>query len=424
VGYTKDLWTRPGTGGDGKPARVRNARWGNGKRWLSVWHDEAGNEVSRAFAAKDAADKHWQAMETDRERGDYLDPRAGKESLGAIGKRWLASRVVDPSTRIRYESLWRLHVEPTFGSRAVKAIKPSAIQAWLAALDSRHGSSTAAGAYLVLQGCLDLAIADDQIKKNPTKSSVVSKPRAGIGGKVTPWTDAQASAVIDAHPDHLRLVAELMDSCGLRIGEALAVSEDDFDFAEHVLHVRRQIKVLGGVSIFGLPKSDEERDVPLPGWTAALARIHITKYKPRPCTLPWERVEGKPVTHSILFRWSDGEHVRYRSYSEQTWKPALAAARVIAAPQKDKRGRSRYATTRKEGPHQLRHHYASVLLAGGASIRELARYLGHKDPAFTLRVYTHLIEDSHERARRIIDERFSRTCAVSDGAQTEQPRQP
>lgn len=40
-----------------------------------------------------------------------------------------------------------------------------------------------------------------------------------------------------------------------------------------------------------------------------------------------------------------------------------------------------------EGIHQLRHYYASVVLAGGVSIKELAQYLGHADPAFTLRVY-------------------------------------
>ena len=49
--------------------------------------------------------------------------------------------------------------------------------------------------------------------------------------------------------------------------------------------------------------------------------------------------------------------------------------------------------------HALRHFYASTLLAQGVSIKELATYLGHADPGFTLRVYTHLVPSSHERAR-------------------------
>ena len=60
---------------------------------------------------------------------------------------------------------------------------------------------------------------------------------------------------------------------------------------------------------------------------------------------------------------------------------------MIAEPAKDRRSRRRYVTTRMEGIHQLRHYYASVMLAGGVSIKELAEYLGHSDPAFTLRVY-------------------------------------
>jgi integrase len=42
----------------------------------------------------------------------------------------------------------------------------------------------------------------------------------------------------------------------------------------------------------------------------------------------------------------------------------------------------------------------------GVSIRALAEYLGHADPAFTLRVYTHLMQASHLRARLAIDRAF------------------
>jgi hypothetical protein len=38
-------------------------------------------------------------METDRERGDYIDPQAGKVRFEEVAKRWLSSRIVDPATR-------------------------------------------------------------------------------------------------------------------------------------------------------------------------------------------------------------------------------------------------------------------------------------------------------------------------------------
>ncbi|GAA3709757.1 hypothetical protein GCM10022224_089090 [Nonomuraea antimicrobica] len=121
-----------------------------------------------------------------------------------------------------------------------------------------------------------------------------------------------------------------------------------------------------------------------------------------------------------MFRWTDDRFVKARSYSETVWKPALVAAGVIPAPDKDPRKRSRYATSRKEELHQLRHYYASVMLAGGVSVKELAEYLGHADPGFTLRVYAHMMPGSYDRARRAIDDRLFRPHRVSYGTGTEQ----
>lgn len=57
--------------------------------------------------------------------------------------------------------------------------------------------------------------------------------------------------------------------------------------------------------------------------------------------------------------------------------------------------------------HALRHCFASVLLDAGESIRTVSDYLGHADPGFTLRVYTHLIPGSEGRARSAVDRALS-----------------
>ncbi|GAA1567922.1 hypothetical protein [Kribbella karoonensis] len=75
-------------------------------------------------------------METDRNRGDYLDPNAGKVRLAEIWPRWIASREIDPASAIQYESKWRLHVEPVFGRRMVKSILPFEVAIWLTELHS------------------------------------------------------------------------------------------------------------------------------------------------------------------------------------------------------------------------------------------------------------------------------------------------
>jgi integrase len=222
------------------------------------------------------------------------------------------------------------------------------------------------------------------------------------------WEDEIVAAVIDAHPDELRAIPELAASLGMREGELYGLGEEDLDlYQQKVLHVRRQVKRIGPDFVFALPKNDRERIIPLSDWDIQVIERHIGRYPPRPYTLPWEKPGGKPHTCRLLFRWpTDDKHVKSRNYSETVWEPALVKAGIIAMPVKDRRSRAQYVTTRREGIHQLRHYFASVMLAGGVSIKEVAEYLGHADPAFTLRVYAHLLPSSHDRARSVINDHF------------------
>jgi hypothetical protein len=49
-----------------------------------------------------------------------------------------------------------------------------------------------------------------------------------------------------------------------------------------------------------------------------------------------------------------------------------------------------------------------------SAFRELADYLDHADPAFTLHVYAHLLPSSHDRARQVINDHFTRMRADAD----------
>jgi integrase len=64
--------------------------------------------------------------------------------------------------------------------------------------------------------------------------------------------------------------------------------------------------------------------------------------------------------------------------------------------------------------HDLRHHYASVLLAAGESVVAVAERLGHENATLVLKTYGHLMPDSEDRTRRPIDTAWS----TSDGPQT------
>jgi integrase len=130
--------------------------------------------------------------------------------------------------------------------------------------------------------------------------------------------------------------------------------------------------------------------VPLPADVAAALDTYGQDFEPVELTLPWMHPGGKPVTVRLALVDDKQRALRRTAFNLQVWQPALVRAKI--GP-----------TTRADGMHALRHLYASVLLDAGESIKALAQYLGHTDPGFTLRVYTHLMPTSHERTRNAID---------------------
>src|SRR5215831_7027392 len=62
------------------------------KRWLAIWIDPDGKEKSEAFAKQIDAKKHAEKMEGDADRGEYVDPKAGKDLFGDVARRYLRLR--------------------------------------------------------------------------------------------------------------------------------------------------------------------------------------------------------------------------------------------------------------------------------------------------------------------------------------------
>jgi integrase len=54
--------------------------------------------------------------------------------------------------------------------------------------------------------------------------------------------------------------------------------------------------------------------------------------------------------------------------------------------------------------HDVRHHYASVLLAAGESVAAVAERLGHENTTLVLPTYGHLRPDSEDRTRKAVDD--------------------
>lgn len=156
-----------------------------------------------------------------------------------------------------------------------------------------------------------------------------------------------------------------------------------------------------------LPKGGRVRDLPLPKAVATALRDHSKQFEPITVALPWRTPDGPLVTKRLLFSGPEGNHVRVSNFNDHHWKPALAAAGVIPAQEAGKR----YASAPEHGMRALRHFYASVLLDAGENIRAPSQYLGHSDPGFSLRTYTHLMPSSEGRTRKAVESLYLRSVS-------------
>jgi integrase len=391
-----DRWYRtdPVTG-----ARVPTDRHGTGRRWTARWRDDAGVQRKRSFDRKGDAERFLAQVQADLSRGAYTDPAAGRIRLDAYAEGWLAAQTSDPSTRQATELRLRLHVLPALGGYELRALRPSVIQAWTRGLAATLAPNYVRVIFANLSAVLRAATDDGRIARNPCRVGSV-RPPAPARRRVEPWPAERVVAVAEALPDRYRILVVVGAGCGLRQGELFGLAVDDVDFLRGVVHVRRQVKLLGDRQLFALPKGGRQRDVPLAEQVALRLAAHLRDWPAVAVTLPG-LPSGRAETARLVLSTRE-RTVLHRSYvNRHVWKPALERAGVPA--------------TREHGMHALRHYYASALLEAGVSIKALAEYLGHADPGFTLRVYTHLMPASEERARAAVDRALTGGAATVDG---------
>lgn len=361
-------------------------------RYVVNYRDPEGRQRRKTFRRKAEAVAFRNTVEADKLRGTYLDVDAGRVSFRAYASEWLASRTFSPLTYVATELRLRLHVFPVIGNLELRQIKPSTIQKLLRSMEL---AETYRGViFSNVSAILSAAVDDDLIAKNPCKASSVTRP-ATSRRKVMPWPTEWVSSMHDAVPAKYSIAVTIASGLGLRQGEVFGLGVEDIDFLRGVVEVRRQVKVFGGNRlVFGLPKGDKTRNVPLPDSVGKELSSHLATYPRVDVTLPWGTPDAERRTAAGLILTTRERSALNRNYfNTRIWKPGQAQVGI--------------EQSRDNGMHALRHWYASVLLDAGESIRAVSEYLGHSDPGFTMRTYTHLMPASAERTRAAVDAAFA-----------------
>lgn len=405
MGHIQDRWYRPArdpeTGkpivnAQGKPVMEKTELFGNGLRYKVRYVDPAGKERSKSFPDKKKrlAEDFLHKVEDEKNRGSYLDPKAGKVLLRDYAERWVQSQSFEESTRELTAYRMRLHVYPHLGDKFLDGITATDVREWDRTLQEKGlAGSYRQVLFAHLHAVLNAAVDDEKIRKNPCSAASVRKPQA-TARKIVPWTPERVHAVHEAMADRYKVTVPLGAGLGLRQGEVFGLAVDDIDFESGEVHVQRQVKLVGNKPCFAPPKRGKTRTVPLPDSVGKALTDHMERFPPLAVTLPWKQPGGEPVTARVIVYSRERTQAWRPVFNQWTWLPALEKAGVERVP-------------RMDGFHALRHFYASTLLDAGETITALASYLGHADPGFTLRVYTHLLPSSKERTCRAVDAVFT-----------------
>lgn len=165
------------------------------------------------------------------------------------------------------------------------------------------------------------------------------------------------------------IICLLTAQCGLRLGEILGLTWDRIDFKNALLTVNRQWKLLEkGVYGFGTPKSElSYRDVPIPASLLAVLLAFKINYP--------VHISGRIIPYKNTLATSGN---LAKKFEELGFDNSI---------------------------HDLRHTYATHLLAAGVDFKTVAEYMGH-DVEETIRTYSHVMDDMRLRATKIINEIF------------------
>ncbi|HEX3539752.1 MAG TPA: hypothetical protein VHT75_04840 [Acidimicrobiales bacterium] len=248
--------------------------------WLARWRTPEGESRCKTFDRKLDAERFLTTVESSKLSGAYVDPGTGKVAFKEYAEQWRAVQVHRSGTASQIETNLRLHVYPRIGSRPMASIRRSEIQALIKALDGELAPATVVLIYRWVVSIFRSALADRVIAETPCreiKLPNVDKP------KVVPLSVETVEALIEAVPARYGALVVLGAGTGVRISEALGLTNDRVDWmrSRSVTIDRQMLRdaVVG-------PSSVPSRT----GRTAS-APSHF----PRPCWPPWSSTSGSSV---------------------------------------------------------------------------------------------------------------------------------
>lgn len=398
MGYVADRWHKTRPGPDEKECgqhkgQVASAAHGKGKRWQARYDDPTGREITSLWSTKVEAEREITKQESAKQAGSWLDPKAGRVTVERFAlDTWLPAQSIIGRSETEYLGALRRYLFPEWGHREIRSIKPSEAGAWQKLLVSKYKLS---GSYpnrvaRYVRGVFRLAVIDRVIPVSPFER--IPAPAMDESAVQPPDIAEVRQLIAAAYHDRWRTMLEVTALTGLRSGEIRGLRLARVDFLRRTMLVDQQLVYEKGKGMY----FDELKT------GAGLRTLPLNR---RVVDVLAAYVERNPVPQS-----GPGAGLVF----------TMPAAGLIGESTIDYALKSicKRAGVEPRHWHELRHHYASVLIAGGENPKVVQKRLGHKDVMTTLRTYAHLFAEAEEKTRDVLDAAWADPAETEAGAES------
>jgi integrase len=330
---------------------------------------------------KSDAQKRLNELLVSLEKGIYTPP--GRLTVAAHLRHWIEGYVktnCSQRTLDGYQSIIDTHLIPAFGQFQLKHLNQQTIQSYYGKACEKLSARTVHHHHRVLSQSLNYAVRQGYLGRNPTEMVDPPSPRKKVMRTLTPM---EVEILLEnAQDNYYYPVVYTAMSTGLRQAELLGLRWRDIDLDMLSISVSQVLYKRRGVCEFKEPKTSHSRRrvamtpklaLFLRGYRAERERLY--QQLGRELTLDnlvFTGLEGKPIDPCVFTH----------AFTRMARRANLSGVRF----------------------HDLRHTFASLMLMRGAKPKVISEALGHASVAFTMDVYSHIIEGMKSDAMALLDQ--------------------
>lgn len=341
------------------------------ERHRARYRDEAGIEHARHFLKKVDAQRWLDEATAGIVRGDWVDPAAGKITFAQWWSQWAAAQDWVAGTAASADQVL---ASIGFADVPIRSVTENHVRQWMKAQrlpgpKRKRGlaASTRRTRFNYVRMCFAAAVRARLIRHDPTVAIAPPKvPKAETKMRIP--TPEQVAGALAVAPVDFRAFVAVCAFAGLRLGEAAGLQLGDIDFLRRTLTVERQIQgQVNSRTAQVSPKYESARVIYLPDDLVMLLSRHVEHIAPH----------GED---GYLF--SLRGYVYNRNSAGNQWRRVRKQV-----------GMEEFTL------HDLRHFFASGLIAAGCDVVTVQHALGHSSPSITLNTYSHLWPKAEDRTR-------------------------